>query len=248
RGTKAVQDVKDYCGGEAAVELVVIDVSNDESVKSAAESLKAKDVKLDAIVNNAGTGLAHDVDDSQMINVNYRGVKRVVDSFVPLLDPSKTTRIINVGSGAGPNYVSTQPDERKRLMCNPDITLEQIEEIASVGYLPDDPAHSNNFVGGAYGLSKALCYDYTMYTAKSLAEKNIVSMCLTPGFLATNIVPEEYKGMAKPVEEGTIAIKHCLFQTSMENNGWYYGSDAKRSPPYFMRNPGEPEYDGKLPW
>ena len=34
----------------------------------------------------------------------------------------------------------------------------------------------------------------------------------------------------------------------LEGNGFYYGSDAVRSPYHFMRNPGEPEYDGVNPF
>lgn len=246
RGAKAVETVKKYCGGDASVELVVIDVSSDESVKAAAESLQSKNVKLDAIVNNAGTGLAHGATDEDIMNVNFWGVKRVVDNFVPLLDASKETKIVNVGSGAGPNYINTQPDDRKKVLCNPDITLEEIEAIAKLGCPPDDPAIQTGIA--SYGLSKTLCYAYTMYTAKTLADKNIVSVCLSPGFIATGIIPEQMKGRAKPVEEGTVSLRFCLFEASKDNNGWFYGSDAKRSPPHFLRNPGEPEFDGKLPW
>lgn len=49
---------------------------------------------------------------------------------------------------------------------------------------------------------------------------------------------------AKTPEEGTVAIKHCLFTAGPECSGWYFGSDAVRSPLHFMRNPGEPAYDG----
>ena len=41
--------------------------------------------------------------------------------------------------------------------------------------------------------------------------------------------------------EGTVGIKHCLFG-DLEASGYYYGSDAVRSPLHFMRNPGEPPY------
>lgn len=246
RGANAVADVKKYCGGDAPVELVVIDVSSDESVKAAAESLRSRNVKLDAIVNNAGTGLAHGVTDADIMNVNFWGVKRVVDSFVPLLDTSKETKIVNVGSGAGPMYVNVQTDDRKKVLCNSDITLGEIEEIAKAGCLLDDPANQTGIA--AYGLSKALVYAYTMYTANALADKNVISLCLTPGFIATNIIPEEMKGRAKPVEEGTVSLRHCLFEATKDNNGWFFGSDAKRSPPHFLRNPGEPEFDGRLPW
>ena len=53
-------------------------------------------------------------------------------------------------------------------------------------------------------------------------------------------------GATKPPEEGTVSIRHCLFQDWGGGNGWYFGSDAERSPLHFMRNPGEPVYDGKL--
>ena len=147
-------------------------------------------------------------------------------------------------------YVKFQPGERKQLLCHPDISMQQMDDLAKAGFLPDDAAHENAWIAsaGAYGLSKALAYCYTMYTAKTLADKNIISTCLSPGFIATNIIPDDHKSSAKPVEEGTVSLRHCLFETTMDNNGWFYGSDAKRSPPHYMRNPGEPEYDGKLPW
>jgi carbonyl reductase 1 len=247
RGAKAVATVKEHCGcNDAPVELVVIDVSSDESVKAAAASLQSENVRLDAIVNNAGTGLGHDVSDADIINVNFWGLKRVVDNFLPLLDTTKETKIINVGSGAGPTYISAQSDDRKKMLCNPNITLTEMEDIANFGCPPDDPAQYTGYA--VYGLSKALAYAYTMYTAKALADQNVISLCLSPGFIATAIIPEEFRSMGKPVEEGTASLLHCLLEATKENNGWFYGSDVRRSPPHVLRNPGEPEFDGKLPW
>lgn len=47
------------CKGK--VELLVVDVANEDSVKAAAETLKGRlgDAKLYGLVNNAGVGLAH---------------------------------------------------------------------------------------------------------------------------------------------------------------------------------------------
>jgi carbonyl reductase 1 len=245
RGAQAVATVKEYCGSDdAPVSLIVIDVASDESVKAAAASLQSQSVKLDAIVNNAG--VARKVTDEDIIDINYRGVKRVVDNFFPLLDGNKETKIVNVGSGAGPMYVAAQSDDRKRVLCNPDITLEEIDDLAKAGCPPDDPVHNSGFA--AYSLSKALVYAYTIYTAKTFADKNVISLSLTPGLIATGMILEEMRARAKPVEEGTVSLLHCLFEATKENNGWFYGSDAKRSPPHFVRNPGEPEFDGTLPW
>jgi hypothetical protein len=59
----------------------------------------------------------------KLFYVNYQGIKRVVYNFVLLLlDSSKTTRSVNVTSAAWPVYMTFQLDERKKLLCNLDIT------------------------------------------------------------------------------------------------------------------------------
>ena len=42
---------------------------------------------------------------------------------------------------------------------------------------------------------------------------------------------------------GTVALTKCLFG-DLGGSGFYFGSDGVRSPLHFMRNPGEPAYDG----
>ena len=56
-------------------------------------------------MNNAGAGLAHRVPEDVILNTNLYGPKRVCDSFIPLL--SADGRVVNVGSGAGPNWLTT---------------------------------------------------------------------------------------------------------------------------------------------
>jgi len=59
RGQKAIDEMPEGCKGK--VELLLVDVADEASVKTAAASLKATlgDDKLYALVNNAGVGLAH---------------------------------------------------------------------------------------------------------------------------------------------------------------------------------------------
>ena len=73
----------------------------------------------------------------------------------------------------------------------------------------------------------------------------ITTSCCSPGFIATNMT--KGYGASKTPAEGTPAIRKCLFEP-LEGNGWYYGSDGLRSPYHYMRNPGEPVYDGKMPF
>lgn len=51
---------------------------------------------------------------------------------------------------------------------------------------------------------------------------------------------------SKEPHEGTVSLKRCLFD-DLPCSGWFWGSDGKRSPLHYMRNPGEPEYNGVLP-
>jgi len=243
KGEAAIKDVKEYAGADANVELLQIDVGSDDSVQKAAASLKERDVKLTAIVNNAGTGLAHGSSDEMILNVNVMGPKRIVDSFQSLLDPAGS-KIVNVGSGAGPMYVATQPVDRKKKFCNPEVTWEEIQAELDSGVPKEDPAHGSGM--GSYGLSKALVSCYTMMLARDFAATNVSAFCLTPGYIETAITAGWPGG--KPVEEGTISIRHCLFEAGKEESGWFFGSDAKRSPLHVMRNPGEQAFDGKVDW
>jgi len=42
-------------------------------------------------------------------------------------------------------------------------------------------------------------------------------------------------------EQGCKSTRHCLF-SKLNGNGWYYGSDSKRSALHLDRDPGTPEY------
>lgn len=247
RGLAAVQQVQAQAGAgsNGTVELLVIDVGSDESVKAAARSLADKGVILNAIVNNAGTFSSHGSNTETILNVNIFGPKRVVDHFAPLLEESpSTTRIVNVGSGYASMYMKSQEEDRQKLLCSPDTTWEQIELLTKEGLMAESflPGDSE----GAYGLSKALLASYTMLLAKTFP--NIQSYCISPGYVETALT-SVFQGEKKKPEDSTLPITHCLFgDLPKESSGWYFGSDAKRSPLHLSRNPGEPEYDGSLPW
>ena len=69
--------------------VIIQDVSNPASIQSAAAALSQSlgTSKLDAIVNNAGTGFAHSTSPAEILDTNTPGPRRVVNSFLPLLSP-----------------------------------------------------------------------------------------------------------------------------------------------------------------
>lgn len=230
---------------EAKVSFVKIDVGDEKSVISAAAAVKSQlsGDSLYGIVNNAGTGLAHNVDANTIIDTNLYGPRRVIEAFLPCLD-EKNGRIVNVGSGAGPMYVNKIAGQKKeaavKLLTSWATTKEQLDKfVEDESKTYDQSSQDDRYL--AYGISKAALATYTMVLAKQFCEKKlaITVSCLSPGFIATAIV--QGFGAKKTPEEGTVSIHHCLFD-KLEGNGLYFGSDGVRSPLTKVRNPGEPVY------
>eukprot|EP00466_Bigelowiella_natans_P010601 jgi/Bigna1/134431/aug1.25_g9139 len=225
---------------EAKVELIVLDVGKDESVTAAAKKLEG--TTLYGIVNNAGTGFAHGTSWETILNVNLEGPRRVCDAFLPMLD-KKEGRIVNVSSGAasayikgsmGSNNVGKASKEEKAPLTSFDVTWEQIQATVEA----EKKAGGGKMDGfSAYGLSKAALTAYTMLLAKKYP--NITSSSCSPGFIATAMT-KGFNAKLTPMQ-GTVSLSHCLFG-KLGGNGWYFGSDAKRSPLDQGRDPGDPEY------
>ena len=94
---------------EIGAEFLQIDVANADSVDAAARELGKRINALDVLVNNAG--IIVDGDDNALkdtdemfretFETNTLGPLRVTRAFVPLLEKSKTPRVVNVSSSGG---------------------------------------------------------------------------------------------------------------------------------------------------
>ena len=91
----------------ATLDMVVMDISEFESVKQAANEILHKNIQLDIIINNAAILLKEDrsllVHDDEIlkttINTNCYGAIRVIHAFLPLM--RSPGRIINLSSEGG---------------------------------------------------------------------------------------------------------------------------------------------------
>ena len=229
------------------LEVVQINVSDDESVEAAAKTV-ANDygkASLYGIVNNAGIGQSNDM--RAILEVNTYGPRRVCETFLGLLDAAG--RIVNVSSASGPNYVADCDDDEQALLTNPDVTRDEIDDYAEACIKEAAEGEFERGDGSSYGLSKALLNAYTLVLARELPERT-VNAC-TPGFIETDMtrgyaeqrgVSPEEMGMKSP-RAGTKASLHLLFG-DVPASGWYFGSDAVRSPMDQYRSPGDPPYEG----
>ena len=240
---------------EARLEVLRIDVSDDADVATAAETVATRfgtqPAPLYGIINNAGIGLG-DGEMRAVVNVNTYGPERVCEAFLPLLDPV-VGRIVNVSSASGPNFVARCSKARQRQLTSPAVTWEEIEsliqECMSLAAGAGDFAAAGFGDGSPYGLSKACLNAYTISLAR--AHSSLTINACTPGFIETDLTRPHAEaqgvrpaslGMKAP-EAGTRAALH-LIVGEPGGSGWYFGSDAERSPLDRYRSPGDPPYTG----
>ena len=265
--THVILGSRDSLRGKAAVETLVdeqsewsarltqldLDVTDENSVTQAAKQISAQfsdqQFPLYGVVNNAGIGLGS-AEPRPVLDVNVRGIQRVCEAFIPLLDKARG-RVVNITSAAGPKFVSECPEDLRHFLTDPGIEWTDLESQMNKyldptnGGLPGQGLRNED----AYGLSKACANSLTLWLARENPGLDI-NAC-TPGWIDTDLTryhaetsgksPAEL-GMKSP-SEGARSALHLLFET-LEGNGRYYGSDAVRSPLDAYRAPGDPPFYG----
>ena len=226
RGAAAVADIL-AAHPEAAgrLELLELDTESDASVKAAAEKVDS----LWGLCNNAGVGFGRSIADT--LAPNYYGSKRVCLAFLPKIE----SRICNIGSASAPNFVSGLGDPSlKAFFTSSETSLEDLEKKL------DEYSAAPDYEGVAYGLSKASLHVLTMQLQKAHPSLHI-NTC-SPGYVLTDLTAG--MGASKTPEQSNchVAPLHILFGDDVAH-GWYYGSDAVRSPLDVYRGPGEPPYE-----
>jgi len=274
RGQAAIRQVVEQLGDDTKerLEMVQIDVTSEESVKNAAEAIKAKHGESEALyglVNNAGGFLNTP---RETVDLNTLGLRRVCETFLPLIQKDKG-RIVQISSGAAPMFVTKCSQEIQAFFVDKDVTWTEIEKTIITPFLTisEDPSldaekksAALTNIGlcdggmGAYGMSKACVNAYTLELSKRFPSL-LINSC-SPGFIETDLSRPWAKKSGKkpqemgmlPVEKGTVAANYLIMgdleaDIAGYESGRYYGSDGKWSPFHKSRNPGDPTYDGKFP-
>ena len=226
RGAAAVADIL-AAHPEAAgrLELLELDTESDQSVKAAADKVDT----LWGLCNNAGVGFGRSIADT--LAPNYYGSKRVCEAFLPKIE----SRICNIGSASAPNFVSSIGDSSlKAFFTSSSTTLADLEKKL------DEYSNAPDYEGVAYGLSKASLHVLTMQLQK--AHPSLFINTCSPGYVLTDLTAG--MGASKTPEQSNchVAPLHILFGDDVAH-GWYYGSDAVRSPLDIYRGPGDPPYE-----
>ena len=172
--------------GYENIKAIEIDVTHQESILSAKNTIEIEQGKLDILINNAGilgTNPQHatntSIEDIQTVfDTNFFGAIRVTQAFIELLKKSNSPRITNITSGLG----------SLTLHSNPDWKYYDIKTAS-------------------YGTSKAALNAYTIVLAHELRESFKVNV-IDPGYTSTDF--NHHSGPGTVESAAAFIIKHTL--------------------------------------
>jgi len=161
---QAAVDYVNKLSGRRDAELVLCDLASLASIRNAAAQLTARCERIDILINNAGvvTLRREETEDGfeRQLGVNHLGHFLLTGLLLPLLQRSKSARIIIVSSAA--------------------------HKIGRMNY--NDPGMTKGFkVWSAYGRSKLANIWFMKELARRLAGSSITVNAVHPGAVATQI-------------------------------------------------------------
>ena len=182
RGEVAQNEVKAKSGNNS-VDLLVADLSSQQSIRQLVENFKQHYKQLYVLINNAGVFMLtrrETVDGLEItFAVNYLAPFLLTNLLLDVLKASAPARIVNVSSEAHEN-----------------------------GYIKmDDLQAKKNYRSfRAYGQSKLALVMFTYELARRLQGTGVTANCLHPGFVATNIGQSGVVPVARPVAKFVLSF------------------------------------------
>ncbi len=194
RGEKAAQTLRDE---GLDVRFLSLDVTDENSVRAAAQKVESDFGKLDVLINNAGIALDR-MSPSQLpveimrrtYDTNVFAPVTVIQAMLALLKKSSAARIVNVSSSLGSLTQHSDPNW----------------EYAGINLL-------------AYTSSKTALNAVTVQFAKELRELGIKVNAACPGYVATDL--NGHSG-TRTVEQGaTISVRLATLPDDGPSGGFF---------------------------
>ena len=177
--------------------VLQLDVTDDDSVASAARRLAGETDRLDALVNNAGIALGSYTPPSlqplaevrTIYETNLLGVIRTTQAFLPLLKASDAPRIVMMSSGLG--------------------SLARVSDPAWYAAI--------NLLG--YNSSKSALNGVAVAFAKELGPSGFKVNAADPGYTATDL--NNHQGPRHVSQAAVVAVRLATLPTDGPNGGFF---------------------------
>ncbi len=202
KGQAAVKSLSDE---GLSAEFLLLDMTDEESVKNAAQAVAKQHGKLDILINNAGINpeYAREIFTfeelpldlmKQIYQTNVFGAFLAIREFLPLLRKSTAGRIVNVSSSVG-----SLTDQSN----------------------PESPYYGINTV--AYNTSKTALNALTVQLAKQLSDTTIKVNSICPGWVKTDLGSE---AAPRTVNEGVRIIVQLATLGEDGASGGFFNEDG----------------------
>lgn len=200
KGEEVVKELNEK--GFQNIQAIQIDVTNDESVLAAKNSIEKEQGKLDILINNAGIlgDVPQDSSTTSVANIqnvfdtNFFGVIRVTQAFIELLKRSDNPRISNITSGLGSLTLHSDPSWKYYA-----------------------------FKAVSYVSSKTALNAFTITLAHELKDLGFKVNAIDPGYTATDF--NHHSGPASVESAASFIIKHTLDENGP--TGKFYSPDIE---------------------
>ncbi|KAI4355025.1 hypothetical protein L6164_003843 [Bauhinia variegata] len=250
KGIEAVEKLKNL-GLTGQIFFHQLDVIDPASIASLADFIKAQFGKLDILVNNAGAngaivdpdalaaaGIAEkgmNVDWSKImtenyelaevaVKTNYNGAKALSQALIPLLQLSKSPKIISISAAMG--MLENLPNgwAKEVLSDVENLDEEEIDEISSQ-FLKDFKENALEAKGwptamSAYSVSKAALNAYTRVLAKK--HQSFCINAVVPGYVKTDMTCNT--GTMTPDEGAEGAVRLALLPNATPSGLFFFKS------------------------
>jgi NAD(P)-dependent dehydrogenase (short-subunit alcohol dehydrogenase family) len=185
-----------------SVEPITLDVTSDDSITAAFETISSKYGRLDVLINNAGIAIDHEYQPGKTsvretlyknYNTNVFGAIQVLETFIPLLEKASVPRVVFISSS-----------------------------LASLELAKADQA---NVPGGfpIYRSTKTALNMLALTYAVKYEPKGWKINACCPGYLATNL--NNYHGTG-PVSNGAINAAHLATLGKDGETGTYSNKEG----------------------
>jgi len=196
RGQAAVADVRER-SGNAGAELLLADLSSQQSIRSAVSEFQSHHQQLHLLVNNVGVSLprrTETVDGIEtVLATNHLAPFLVTNLLLATLKASAPSRIVTVSSGG-------------QAMAR--LNLDDLQSSRSYSEI------------AAYNQTKLLNLMFTYELARRLEGTGVTANAVEPGFVRTNMkVPfpfSFFSFMRVPVEKGALPTVHVATSPALD--------------------------------